>query len=180
MEALLALMKNKLLDSNKWWFLFLVMITILFSSCSNSDRQNKAGAVNDEYKDTILRKPPATFTDTIIIDFPAAVFYNPDSLQLEKIKAITDTMIFESTVHDCFYQVRNSRKVLQQSWPKIKIVEVKNVRYILFKQAGGGLEYIDLNDKNDPCGIFIFDGNKKARLADMMNIETELGFYFTE
>lgn len=136
--------------------------------------------MNDEYKDTMHRKPAATFSDTIIIDFPVAVFYNPDSTQLGKIKAITDTMVFQSIIHDCFYQMRNSRIVLQQNWPNIRIVEISNVRYIFFKQAGGRNEMIDLDAQNDPCGIFIFDGNKKARLADMMNIETELGFYFSD
>jgi hypothetical protein len=38
---------------------------------------------------------------------------------------------------------------------------------------------IDLNTQNDPCGIFIFDGHKKAKLADMTNIDSELGFYFS-
>lgn len=136
--------------------------------------------MNDEYKDTMHRKPAATFSDTIIIDFPVAVFYNPDSTQLGEIKAITDTMVFQSIIHDCFYQMKNSRIVLQQNWPNIRIVEISYVRYIIFKQAGGRNEMIDLDAQNDPCGIFIFDGNKKARLADMMNIETELGFYFSE
>ena len=173
-------MKNKQIDNSRRSFLFLAMITIVLVSCSNSVRHNKAGTVNDEDKNTMLRKPPATFTDTIIIDFPAAVFYNPDSLQLEKIKAITDIMIFESMVHDCYYQMRNCRIVLKQNYPHIKIVEVKNARYLLFEKSGGEKEYIDLDTQNDPCGIFLFDGNKKARLADMMNIETELGFYFSE
>jgi hypothetical protein len=28
------------------------------------------------------------------------------------------------------------------------------------------------------CGIFLFDGKKEPELADMMNIDTALGFYF--
>ena len=172
-------MKNKQIDNSRRSFLFFAMITMVSVSCSNSVRHNKAGALNDD-KNTMLRKPPATFTDTIIIDFPAAVFYNPDSLQHEKIKAITDTMIFKSMVHDCFYQMRNSRNSLQKNWPEIKIVEVRDAGFILFKPANGMNECIDLNKQNDPCGIFLFDGNKKALLVDMMNIDSELGFYFSE
>ena len=111
---------------------------------------------------------------------PSAVFYNPDSLQWEKIKAITDTMIFESTVHDCFYQMRNARNSLQKNWPEIKMVEVSNARWIRFRLLNGTSEYIDLDTLNDPCGILLFDGHKKPRLVDMMNIDTELGFYFTQ
>ena len=180
MNELPAFMNNKLNSNSSWLIsLFFLVISLQFVSCSNSVRQNKEDAVNDEYIDTIPSKPAATFTDTIIIDFPAAVFYNPDSLQLQKIKAITDTMVFQSIIHDCLYQMRNSRNILRQNWPKIKIVEISNVRYIVFKPVNGMNECIDLNTKNDPCGIFIFDGHKKARLVDMTNIESELGLYFS-
>jgi hypothetical protein len=37
-----------------------------------------------------------------------------------------------------------------------------------------------LNDKNDPFGIFLFDGVQSPRLVDMTNIESELGFYFSK
>ena len=54
------------------------------------------------------------------------------------------------------------------------------VRYILFEPADGRNECIDLDSLNDPCGILIFDRNKEARLVDMTNIDTELGFYFAD
>ncbi|MGE5107689.1 MAG: hypothetical protein ACM3H8_09100, partial [Sphingobacteriales bacterium] len=79
----------------------------------------------------------------------------------------------------CYYQMRYSRIILQKYWPKIKIVEIRNVRFILFKLANGSRDIIDLNKQYDPCGVFLFDGHKKAQLADMTNIDTELGFYFS-
>ena len=39
---------------------------------------------------------------------------------------------------------------------------------------------IDLNDKNDICGLFLFDGKKDPALVDMPNIDTQLGFYFSK
>ena len=68
--------------------------------------------------------------------------------------------------------------VLKIYYPLIKITDVKKARYLLFEKANGKKEYIDLNTKNDPCGIFIFDGQKAPQLVDMTNIESELGFYF--
>jgi hypothetical protein len=130
-------MKNKHNLTRRWWFLFFHVVTVLFVSCSNSTGHHKTDGGTSDNKDTIHRKPPGSFSDTLTIDFPTAVFYNPDSLQLEKIKAITDTMVFESSMHDCFYQMSYSRNVLQKNWPKIKIVEIRNVRYILFKPADG-------------------------------------------
>lgn len=173
-------MKNKLRGSIYWSLLFLLLPVVLYVSRSNSPRDYTTDAGKNDYKDTIQRKPPSSFPDTITIDFPAAVFYNPDSLQIEKLKVITDTMIFESIMHDCFYQVRHSLIVLKKYYPRIKIIEVTNARYLLFEKAGGEKEYIDLNTKNDPCGIFIFDGQKASLQADMTNIESELGFYFSK
>ena len=124
-------------------------------------------------------KPPSASNDIAQIDCPAAVFYSPDSVQLQNIKDITDPGVFESTMHDCFYQMKNARGVIEKYYPDLKIVEVSKVRYLLFKNTGKG-ERIDLNEKNDPCGLFLYDGTQPARLVDMTNIDSELRFYFSK
>ena len=163
---------------NKCSFLFFLLPLMLYASCSNSPRNPTTDAGKNDYKDTIQRKPPSSFSDTIIIDSPAAIFYSPDSLQIGKLKGIIDTIIYKSIMHDYFYQMRNSRVVLKKYYPYIKIIEVKNARYLLFKKTGGEKECIDLNTKSEPYGIFIFDGKKEPKLVEMTNIDTELGFYF--
>ncbi len=173
-------MKDKPGSGNWWCFLFLLLPVVLYISCSSSPRNPATDAGKNDDKNTLKRKPPASFSGTITIDFPAAVLYTPDSLQFEKLKAITDTLIFESIMHEYFYQMKNSRIVLKKYYPRIKIMEVKNARYLLFKKADGQKEYIDLNTKNDPCGMFIFDGRKDPILVDMTNMESELGFYFSK
>jgi hypothetical protein len=156
------------------------LAVILSLSCSDSSRKKNQSRNEIAAGEKPKNKPAGSYSDTIKVNSPAAVFYTPDSLQLGRIKANTDTMIFESTMHDCFYQMRYSRNSLQKNWPKIKIVEIRNVRYILFQPADGRNECIDLNTLNDPCGILLFNGHKKARLADMTNIDSELGFYFSK
>ncbi len=123
-------------------------------------------------------KPPATYQDTLKIDLIAAVFYSPDTLQLQKIKDITEEKVFESQMHEYFYQMRNARMVLKKNWPGINIIEAKNVRYLLFKKSNTDIVCVDLN-KNDPYGLFLFNGSKDPHPADMMNIDSELPFYFT-
>jgi hypothetical protein len=152
----------------------------LFIQLGCSDSRPKADQAKDRLEENILKKtkPGSSYTDTVKIKSPAAVLYSPDSLQLEKIKAITDTMIFEGTMHDCFYQMRNSRNILKKSYKYVQIIEVKNARYLVFEKVNGEKEYLDLNTQNDPCGLFIFNGSKSHRLVDMTNIETELSFYF--
>ena len=151
--------------------------------CSCSDTSNKPAKQQKEAEkySSSNNKPGTNCTDTLKISSTAAVLYAPDSIQLEKMKAGTDPKIFESMMHDCFYQLRNSHEVIKKYYPQVAIIEVKNARYLLFeKVAGHHKEYVDLNTYNDPCGIIIFDSNKAPRLVDMTNIETELGFYFSK
>lgn len=157
----------------------LLVITLLYS-CSETGKQNSSAQIESYKLDSIRKKPGSSFSDTITIDYPAAIFFNPDKLQLEKIKAVTDTMIFESMTHDCFYQMKNTRNTIKKNWPGIKILEVRDARYLELKSSDGSREWLDLDAYNDACGIFLFDRQKKARLVDMTNIDTELDFYFNK
>jgi hypothetical protein len=148
-------------------------------SCSQPAKKNIPVRINQEFKDTIKRKPPSGFSDTLTIHYPSAVFYNPDSLQLLKIKETTAKNEYETDVHNCFYQMRNARIVLKKYWPQIHIIETSSHRYLLFEKADKRNIVIDLDLKGDMCGLFLFDGKKEPELTDMMNIETGLGFYFS-
>jgi len=158
--------------------LLFIMGTLV--SCSDKNKKNNSIKKITEKKDTIIRKPPSSFSDTIVIDFPSAVFYNPDSLQLKKIKETTLKNEYESEVHNCFYLIRNARMILKKYWPKIHVIETSRNRYLLFVKSDKTKALIDLNSKGDMCGVFLFDGKKEPELADMMNIDTALGFYFSK
>ena len=151
---------------------FITVVSVF--SCSNPSNQKQVA------KETIRTKPPSSFPDTITVSVPSAIFFKPDSLQLEKIKKATDSKIFESMQHDCFYQMRNAGNLLTDQYPKIKIIEVVNASHLLFKMANGQIKIVDLNANNDPCGIYLFRPDKEPRLTDMTNIDTELGFYFSK
>lgn len=159
---------------------FILFLVAALMSCSGQQQQKNKDSKEIVTQKQSGKKPPSSYSDTIIIHPPAAVCYNPDSLQLEKIKNITDTSVFESMLHDCFFQQRNSRKVLKEYYPYVKIIDISNIRYLVFEKLNGEKEYIDLDTKQDPCGIFLFDGRKSPQLVDMMNIDTELGFYFSK
>lgn len=156
-----------------------ILFAMIGAYCSNSRRHDDRQGNSTGNTNPVKTKPASSYNDTLKIRSSSAVFFNPDSLQLEKIKAITDKQIFEGTMHECFYLMRHSRIVLKKEYPGIKIIDVKNVRYLLFKKSNNDDVLIDLDKKNDPCGVFIFDGTHSPQLVDMANIETELGFYFS-
>ncbi|HEY5969435.1 MAG TPA: hypothetical protein VIU35_15755 [Chitinophagaceae bacterium] len=161
----------------KLFTIYIVSILSLTTSCSSNPAQDKEKKTSHSGKQ-VLTKPPSNFQDTMQIDFQAAVFYLPDSLQLEKIKELTDPAIFDATMHEYFFQMRNVQLSIKRDWPLLKIIEAKNVRYLLFHGKGNDSTYIDLNTRNDSHGLFLFQPGKKPHYTDMMNIDTELGHYF--
>lgn len=158
--------------------LLLSLIYVSMLSCSQPAKKNIPEAITPEHMDSIRRKPPSSFSDTLTIHYPSAVFYNPDSLQLLKIKEKTAKNEYETDIHNCFYQMRNARIVLKKYWPQIHIIETSKNRYLLFVKADKSKIFIDLDNKGDMCGLLLFDGKKEPELADMMNIETAMRFYF--
>jgi len=158
--------------------LLVILLTHICFSCNRNDENKNNAAKKTAPGTQILLKPGSSFGDTLIIELSSAVFYNPDSFQLKKIKFVDKKMIFESITHDCFYQMKNARMVLKKYWPHVRIVETSHARYLQFIKNDKRKICIDLNTKNDICGIFLFDREKDPQLIDMMNIDTELGFYF--
>jgi hypothetical protein len=157
----------------------MLAIILLTCSCSSSSEQsNKQGGKDQTREHAIVKKPPSSFEDTVMVDRESAIFYNPDSLQLEKIKLANEKDVYGTMTHDCYYMMQNARNVIRQHWPRIRIVEVMKARWLLFVKKDKSKMYIDLNARNDICGLFLFDPKKDPEPVDMPNIDTFLGFYF--
>lgn len=152
----------------------LLIFLIINSSCNNHQR----GSIKEKANQLVYHKPLSNYQDSLHIDVTAAVFYHPDSLQLLQFKKEMDSSVYDGTMHEFFYQIRNAKIVLQKSWPKIKIVDAKDCRFLIFQKIDGQNELIDLNQKNDAYGLFLFDQIKPPHLVDMTNIETALSMYF--
>ncbi len=157
----------------------LVFVFIYLYSCTNTKSSKKNNTEIPATSHAVqYKKPTSGFRDTLVINRISAVFYNPDSLQLNKIQAIIKKELYETNVHNCFYLMRNARMVLKKYWPHVHIIETSEYRYLLFIKADNSQTCIDLDTKEDMCGILLFDRKKEPELIDMMNIDTALGFYF--
>jgi hypothetical protein len=147
--------------------------------CSGDYKKNTPQEeISPDTKSLIIKKPGTGFNDTITIKANSAVFYSPDSLQMQKIKLVNEKPIFDMLTHNCHYQMENARMVIKRYWPQIKIIETLTFRYLLFQKTNKSKVCVDLNSKNDICGLFLFDGKKDPVLVDMPNIDTQLGLYF--
>jgi len=157
-------------------YFFIILNTI---SCVNSNKKNESAENKTVVTQPKKKKPPASFSDTLTIDGRSAVFYYPDSLQLTNLKLIIDSSVFDGITHEYFYQFRYLHNVLNKYWPKIKIVEARNVRYLKFSKGDNRLfEIMDLDLKDDPYGLIVFDPRSKPTQLELTNGESELGFYF--
>ena len=163
------MMKNRIKKIGLICFLFFGI-----PGCREDQKKNKI-SIEKENKS----KSPSSFTDTLKINSRSAVFYYPDSIQLEKIKAITEKSIFDGSMHEYFYQVRYAHIALEKHWPEIKIIEAKNIRWLQFVKDDETNEYIDLDTKNDAYGLFVFDPGKSPAQLELTNAESEIGFYFS-
>ncbi len=173
-------MKTNVLISHKdttrkiCFFLFGIAL-----SCSQTAKKDKSMLDNSNSKKENHNKPGSTYEDTLIIYDQTAVFYQPDSSQLDSIRLVTDSSIFDASMHEYFYQIKNSHIVLKKNWSQIKIVDSKNVRYLNFIKSDKSFEVLDLNNYNDGYGMFIFDGKKSPTTVDMTNMEEAIHFYFS-
>jgi len=162
-------------------FLSSVFFCLVFSCSNNSGADNlaikNADPINVNKTKKISHKPGCTYQDTVIIDVASAVFYYPDSLQLEEIKQLTDSVVYIGSTHEYFYMMRNARAVIKKEWPDLKIIEAKNYRYLLFIKKDNSKKCIDLDSYDNMYGLFVFDGKKPPELVDMMNINTQISFY---
>jgi hypothetical protein len=156
--------------------------TVMLSSSCNTNNSNKANAVSASQIPQVngIKKAASTYQDTLIVQAPAAIFYHPDSLQLLKIKAQTDSIFYNGSMHEFLYQMRNARIVIDKTWPLLSIIESKNFRYLLFVKKDGSRDCIDLDTKKDPFGLFVFNTQKPPLPVDMTNIETAISFYLND
>jgi hypothetical protein len=155
------------------------VLMLLFFACTNTvQKDNQEKKKNIAAVPIAVKKPGSSFNDTLFIAVRSAVFYTPDSMQLAAIKKVNEKNVFESLTHESFFQMRNARLVLQKYWPGIKIIPISRYRWLAFIKADKTRYMVDLNTRNDISGIFLFDPKKDPEPADMMNIDTALGFYF--
>lgn len=145
------------------------------SSTGENAKQEKLSDQHQPYQ-----KPPTRFIDTLVINKASAVFFAPDSAQLEKIKQATGVGAFESNMHEFEFLTKTARIVIQRNMPHLHIYEATHHRYLLFVKNDSNSICIDLDTKSDPYGLFFFDNKKDPLYADLANIDTDLGFYFAK
>lgn len=156
---------------------FVLGLLVLVLACKNKSETNPTHAIQSKPERT---KPPSSYDDTLKIFKAAAVVFGPDLQQLEKIKLATPPEIFDGQMHEYEYQIKYVKKILHNEWTRITVFDAYNVRYLLFQTDLGIPFTIDLNEYNDPYGVFLFNAKESPVLADMTNFEQAAYQYFKD
>jgi hypothetical protein len=142
-------------------------------------RQQAKTGITPGKKGELFVKPPSGATATLRINMKSAVFFQADSLQVQQLRSKLDPGLLETMLHEYFYQLRNARLVLQQHWKEVTMVEATKARWISFEDpTTGNKTIIDLDKNNELYGIYLFNPGKEPLFIDMVNIDTEAGFYY--
>ncbi len=154
-------------------------IVVMVWSCAQpgSSKQSNEVETKKPIRPKHISKPPSHYGDTLVVDKPAAVFYYPDSLQLENIKSLLDTNVYKGIMHDYFFQMRYGHITIKKTWPQLCIIDAKQCRYLLFRMQGSSQHVIDLDSISDVYGLFVFGKNKNPLLVDLTNLNTQVSFY---
>lgn len=169
-------------------FSVLMPLSLTFFSCMTNDKKQEpkpgtlvASVVKTPKLDSInTRTFPEAFplsADTLTIDRKAAVFYQPDSLQIEKrIKQVGEAD-FRMGMDDYIFRVNISVEYLQKQG--LPVLDAKNRKYLKFVSADKKFQLIKLDTLQELWGMYLFDPDKKPHYADITGIEEDYKTYYS-
>jgi hypothetical protein len=164
----------------------IVLISLTFASCADGSHKGttfiKSSQGDTTLKtDTTHRTLTASTTnsptnDTLIIDRKAAVFIEPDSLQIEKRKKQVGEENFYTGADDYLFYMNTAHEFLDSV--KLTTLSAKDKMFIKFIRSDKTQEVIKLDKLDELWSIYFFDPMKKAKQVDMTIIDEEYKSYF--
>jgi hypothetical protein len=167
--------------------IFLLLLSLAIFSCTVNDQKqyskSDAGISSSDTTlkgDTVQRELATRFsnseTDTLTIDKKAAVFYQPDSLQIDKRMKQTGEADFRAGADDYMYYIHISVDYLEKQG--LPVMDSKNKKYLRFVMADNKEKLVRLDTLQDLWGLYLFDPKKNPYNADIIQIEEEYKIYY--
>lgn len=154
----------------------LLLISVVMLACTNQPRNKKP---EQTITDTTTAPSPIIMAgaDTLVVTRKAAVFYEPDSMQIEKRKQAVGEDDFYTGVEDYAYYLNAAHDFLADT--KLPIMEAKSKKVMEFIGNKQTKQFIKMDTLSDLWGIYFFDPAKgNAKQVDMTMIEEEYKAYF--
>jgi hypothetical protein len=155
------------------------MATFTLVSCSTNTSTIKDITTTATQGNVELKGAPLSSMqnfDTLTITEKCAVFYSPDSAQIEKEKKLAGEEDFYTIADDAVNYSSDAHVFLDSV--NLKTVDIDTQKVIRFISADKTQKLIKLSKRTDLWGIYFFDPKKKPRWVDMTDIEEEYKNYF--
>lgn len=165
----------------------LLLLTFTACSCATNDQKQKhesdavISSADTTQKLVIPKAQTAPQTspldaDTLTVGSKAAVFYQPDSLQINKRMKEVGEADFRAGADDYIYYINTSVEYLEKEG--LRVFDAKNKNYLKFVLADKRVQVIKLDTLQELWGIYLFDPKKKPYVADITIIEDEYKSYY--
>jgi len=157
----------------------LLFICWSIAACTPNDKQQQA---NPSLQNTLLNEGStqennlAANTDTLVVTQNAAVFYEPDSLQMERRKKEVGEENFYIGADDYLFYLNETYEYLEKE--NLPILLTQNKKYVKFVGADSKATLIKLDTLSELWGVFFFDIKKAPQQVDMTMIEEEYKSYY--
>ncbi|NTS41852.1 hypothetical protein HRG84_13125 [Flavisolibacter sp. BT320] len=150
----------------------LFVFTFCFAACGHP-ASNKTAAT-----DTL--QPPSAIakanTDTLVIRTTAAVFTEPDSIQLATRKQAVGEETFYAGADDYIFYLNEVHTFLDST--NLKRIVAKNKKYLLFIGNNNTKQLIRLDSLPELWNVYFFHPEKDAKQVDITSIAEEYKNYF--
>src|SRR5215204_4930310 len=143
--------------------LLLLLSLTVFSCATNDQKQEPKSDTHLSSADTtreadttnmqIATQQSSLNADTLTIDGKAAVFYQPDSLQMEKRMKQVGEADFRAGADDYIYYVNTSAEYLEKQG--LPVVDAKNKKYLKFVLGDRKTLVIKLDTLEELWGMYL-------------------------
>jgi hypothetical protein len=146
-----------------------IILLILLASCNNQK-------ANKELANTMPDLSTNINTDTLFVRGRVAVFFEPDTLRIEKRKKEIGDQDFNTGAGDYLYYMHLSREFIDSV--KLPILNTKNKKFIKFISNDSSKQLVIIDTLPELWGVYFFEPSKKSKQVDIISIAEEYSKYF--
>lgn len=155
--------------------IIITTISVIFLTACGGKSTKKESAITDSTKQSISPTVMNT-TDTLVIDKNAAIYYNPDSIQMAKWKKDVGEKDFETVADDWSFYINSANEFLKTT--TLPVEDASGKKVLKFIKADRTVTLIRLDTLSNFWGYYLFSTGKAPQFADITMMEDSYKKYF--
>lgn len=147
---------------------------ILLAACGG--KEDKKETTGTDTTTQSIAPDLTNSTDTMVIDKNAAVYYLPDSNQMEKWKMKVGEKDFATVADDWSSYMNSSSEYLKTT--TLPVQDASGKKVLKFIKADKSVTIVGLDTLSNYWGYYLFSTNKEPEFADIVMMEESYKKYF--